>query len=113
LYLTNSTAHNVISPQPLQSHSSFLPTSCSIHYISHERGQVFILLDVVAMVCLEIQGTQYSAYCHKHCFQVSYMLSSYAQSGTCHVIAVCCANCADHTAKVSAAQWLTRPVEIS
>jgi hypothetical protein len=41
------------------------------------------------------------------------MLSSYAQSGTCHVVAVGCANCADHTATVNAVQWLTKPVEIS
>jgi len=35
-----------------------------------------MLLDVVALICLEIQGTQYTtAYCLKHCFQVSYTLN--------------------------------------
>jgi len=68
------------------------------------------LLDVVATVCLEIQATQYSAFCHKHHFQVSYMLSSYAQSGTCHVIIVRFANYTwSYCNMQRAVQKLTRP----
>jgi len=58
----------------------------------------------MAMVCLEIQGMQYTVYCLKHCFQVSYILNvqcDHCPLGKLHLIILQQAVCSAEVNKAS------------